>query len=53
VDRIHGFNERVAGILRNSVGLGDGFGTDPQFWLNLQSRYDLALADRATGSAVR
>ena len=29
------------------------FGMDPQFWLNLQSQFDLAAADRRVGSAVR
>ena len=29
------------------------FGVDPQFWLNLQAQYDLILADRETGAAIR
>ena len=32
---------------------GHWFGTEPQFWLNLQAQYDLALADQATGEAIR
>ena len=32
---------------------GHWFGMDPQFWLNLQSQFDLAAADRRVGSAVR
>lgn len=36
-----------------ALRFGHWFGTDPQFWLNLQSQYDLALADRETGNAVR
>jgi len=36
-----------------ALRLGHWFGTDPQFWLNLQARFDLALADRETGAAVR
>ena len=28
-------------------------GTDPQFWLNLQSQHDLAQADKAAGPAIR
>lgn len=33
-----------------ALRLGRYFGMDPQFWLNLQTRYDLELAeDRAAG----
>jgi addiction module HigA family antidote len=28
------------------------FGTSPQFWMNLQSRYELAVAERDLGSKV-
>lgn len=36
-----------------ALRFGHWFGTDPQFWLNLQSQYDLAVADRQTGDAIR
>jgi len=36
-----------------ALRFGHWFGTHPQFWLNLQSQYDLALADRETGNAIR
>lgn len=36
-----------------ALRLGHWFGTDPQFWLNLQSQHDLALADRQNGKAIR
>jgi addiction module HigA family antidote len=36
-----------------ALRLGHWFGTDPQFWLNLQSQHDLALADRQSGDAIR
>lgn len=36
-----------------ALRFGHWFGTDPQFWLNLQSQYDLAMADRQTGDAIR
>ena len=36
-----------------ALRFGHWFGTDPQFWLNLQGQYDLALADRETGNAIR
>ena len=29
------------------------FGTSPQFWINLQSQFDLATADQRTGDAIR
>ena len=36
-----------------ALRLGHWFGTDPQFWLNLQVRFDLAVADRQVGKAIR
>lgn len=36
-----------------ALRFGHWFGTDPQFWLNLQSQYDLAMANRQTGDAIR
>src|SRR3954451_16199133 len=36
-----------------ALRFGHWFGTDPQFWLNLQSQYDLAVAERQTGDAIR
>lgn len=36
-----------------ALRLGHWFGVDPQFWLNLQAQYDLAVADRRTGEAIR
>ena len=29
------------------------FGTDPQFWMNLQSQYDLRVAEERAGKAIR
>ena len=29
------------------------FGTDPQFWMNLQGLYDLRLAERRSGDAIK
>ena len=29
------------------------FGTTPDFWLNLQTAYDIEEADRANGAAIR
>jgi antitoxin HigA-1 len=36
-----------------ALRLGRWFGTDPQFWLNLQVQFDLAVADRQVGKAIR
>lgn len=36
-----------------ALRLGHWFGSEPQFWLNLQVQYDLAQADRETGAAIR
>ena len=36
-----------------ALRLGHWFGADPQFWLNLQSQFDLAIADRRNGDAIR
>ena len=36
-----------------ALRLGHWFGVEPQFWLNLQSQYDLALAEERVGMAVR
>jgi addiction module HigA family antidote len=51
---------RVTGILNGKRGisaetalrLGRYFGTSPQFWLNLQSRYELAVAERDLGGRI-
>lgn len=36
-----------------ALRFGHWFGTDPQFWLNLQAQFDLVLAERQTGEAIR
>jgi len=36
-----------------ALRFGHWFGTDPQFWLNLQSQFDLVVAERQTGKLVR
>ena len=36
-----------------ALRFGHWFGMDPQFWLNLQAQFDLAVADRQTGDAIR
>ncbi len=36
-----------------ALRFGHWFGVDPQFWLNLQTQFDLAETDLRIGSAVR
>lgn len=36
-----------------ALRFGHWFGTDPQFWLNLQAQFDLARADKESGEAIR
>ena len=36
-----------------ALRFGHWFGMDPQFWLNLQTQFDLAAADTEIGEAVR
>ena len=36
-----------------AMRFGHWFGVDPQFWLNLQAQYELALAEQLVGAKVR
>ena len=36
-----------------ALRFGHWFGVEPQFWLNLQTQFDLVVADRQVGRAVR
>ena len=36
-----------------ALRFGHWFGVDPQFWLNLQTQFDLAEAELRIGTAVR
>lgn len=36
-----------------ALRLGHWFDVDPQFWLNLQTQYDLVRADEDKGAAIR
>ena len=35
----------------SALRFGHWFGVDPQFWLNLQSQFDLAVAEEKVGGA--
>ena len=37
----------------SALRFGHWFGMDPQFWLNLQAQYELALAERLAGAKIR
>ena len=36
-----------------ALRLGHFFGTNPQFWLNLQALYELRLAEQRAGKSIR
>ena len=36
-----------------ALRLGHWFGVDAEFWLNVQSQFDLVSADRLVGAAIR
>ena len=52
---------RITGILNakraitpeTALRLGRYFGNSAQFWLNLQSRYDLLIVDRELGKRIK
>ena len=52
---------RITGILNGqraitgdtALRLGHFFGTSPRFWLNLQSLYELRLAEQKAGKSIR
>jgi addiction module HigA family antidote len=52
---------RITGILNgkravtgdSALRLAHFFGTSPEFWLNLQKLYELRIAERKTGAAIR
>lgn len=52
---------RITGILNGqravtgdtALRLGHFFGTEPEFWLNLQKLYELCLAEKKAGEAIK
>ena len=36
-----------------ALRLGHWFKIDPQFWMNLQTQFDLVFADRESGGAIK
>lgn len=51
VSQIIGGKRSITGD--TALRFGHWFGTDPQFWLNLQAQFDLAQADKETGETIR
>lgn len=45
--------ERRAVTADTALRLAKAFDTTPEFWLNLQQAYDLRMAERETGPALR
>ena len=37
----------------SALRFGHWFGMEPQFWLNLQAQYDLAMAEQLVGEKIR
>ena len=37
----------------SALRFGHWFGMDPQFWVNLQAQYELALVEQSVGAEVR
>lgn len=35
-----------------ALRLGHWFGNEPQFWMNLQNQFDLAMAEKETGPLI-
>jgi addiction module HigA family antidote len=51
--RIERIVDETTGITANTaLRLGKFFGTTPDFWLNLQSHYDLLLAKKEIGKKI-
>jgi addiction module HigA family antidote len=51
VSQIIGGKRSITGD--TALRLGHWFGSDPQFWLNLQAQFDLAQANKETGETIR
>jgi len=51
VSQIIGGKRSITGD--TALRFGHWFGTDPQFWLNLQAQFDLVQADKETSAAIR
>lgn len=39
-------------VLKDALRFGRWFGTEPQFWLNLQSAYEIRIAEEKAGREI-
>ena len=46
-------NGRRSITAETALRLGRYFGNNPQFWLDLQGQYDIALAEQKSGNEIR
>jgi antitoxin HigA-1 len=59
--KLHVPANRITGIVNGqraitgdtALRLGHFFGTSPEFWLNLQSLYELRIAEKKAGKSIR
>lgn len=51
VSQIIGGKRAITGD--TALRFGHWFGTDAQFWINLQAQFDLAVADQETGEQIK
>ena len=51
VSQIIGGKRAITGD--TALRFGHWFGTDAQFWINLQAQFDLAVADQKTGEQIK
>ncbi len=51
VSQIIGGKRAITGD--TALRFGHWFGTDPQFWINLQAQYELAVADGEVGAVIK
>ena len=40
-------------MVETALRFGHWFGAEPQFWMNLQTQFDPAAAEKRAGAAVR
>ena len=51
--RVHDTLRGVAAQRVTALRLAAYFGTEPQFWMNLQQAYDLKMTEAAKGATIR
>ena len=51
ISQIIGGKRSISGD--TALRFGHWFGNEPEFWMNLQAQFDLAIAEQETGQAIR